>query len=80
MIAFIWGACGAVKYHADAFGLEHLIEQGGELAVPVSDQESEVVGSITQLEHQVAGLLRDPAARRVRRDTQHVDAPCGVLD
>ena len=54
--------------HADTFGLEYLIEQCGELAVPISDQESGVVGSITQVEHQVAGFLSDSAGRRIRPD------------
>ena len=66
--------------HADALGLEHLIEQRGELAVPISDYESEVADAVTQVEHQVAALLSDPAGRRVRRHSQHVDATRGVLD
>jgi hypothetical protein len=49
---------------------EHLIEQGGEFTVPVFDQRSEVFGSITQIEHQVAGLLGEPRGGRVRRDTE----------
>ena len=70
--------CG--EYHADALGLEHLIEQRGELAVPISDQESEVTGAIAQIEHQVARLLSDPAGRRVPLYPQHVDTARGVLD
>lgn len=44
---------------ADALGREHLIEQPGELAVPVSDR----------------ALPGDLAGGWVRRDTQHVDPP-----
>jgi hypothetical protein len=32
-----------------------------------------------QVERQVAGLLCDPAGRRVRRDIQYVDPPQGML-
>ena len=38
-----------------------------------------VIDSITQVEHQVAGLLGDPGGGWVRRDTQYVDPPRGVL-
>jgi hypothetical protein len=41
----------------------------------VSDQESEVAA-----EYQVTGLLGHPTGRRVRRDSQYVDAARGVLD
>ena len=39
------------EHYADALGLEHLIEQSGELAVLVPDQESEVAGAVVQVEH-----------------------------
>jgi hypothetical protein len=38
----LWGS----EHNADALGLEHLIEQRGELAVPISDQESEVADAV----------------------------------
>ncbi|MGI8336255.1 hypothetical protein ACRYCC_40465 [Actinomadura scrupuli] len=66
-------------HDSDAFGLEHLIEQSGE-SVPVSDQEPEVAGSLSQIEHRVAGLLGDPSGGRVRRDTEHMDTAGGALD
>jgi len=68
------------EHDADALGLEHLIEQRSELAVPISDQESEVADTVAQVEHQVAALLSDPAGRRIRRDPQHMDTARGVLD
>jgi hypothetical protein len=79
MIAFI-RACGAVSTTRMPSVVNTPIEQAGELAVPVPDQESEVVGLIAKAGHQVAGLLRDPASCRVRRDTQHVDTACSVFD
>jgi hypothetical protein len=39
------------EHHADALGLEHLIEQSGELAVPISDQESKVADVLAQIEY-----------------------------
>jgi hypothetical protein len=38
------------------------------------------VSPITEVEHQIAGLLGDPAGGRVRRDTQNMDTTRGVLD
>jgi hypothetical protein len=73
-----WGLRSS-EHHADTVGLEDLIEQRGEFAVPVPDQEFEVTGPIIQIEHQVASLLHDPGSRRVRRDTQHMDTTRGVL-
>ncbi|MEU8147926.1 transposase [Nonomuraea sp. NPDC048901] len=81
MIAFIRGAWGAVrKHHADALGREHLIEQSGVLAVPVSDQEPEAADPVAQVGYQVAGLLGGPVGVEVRRDPQHVYSPGGVFD
>jgi hypothetical protein len=74
------GACGAVSTNAHAFGVEHLVEHVGELAVAVPDQEFERVDAFTEVEHEVAGLLRDPRPGRVRRDAQDMDAAGGVLD
>ena len=68
------------EHYADALSGEHLIEQRGELAVSGPDQKSEVAGAIAQVEHQVAGLLGGPCGRRVRCDSQHVDAARGVFD
>jgi hypothetical protein len=56
------------------------IEQRGEFAIAVSDQESEVAAPITQIEHPIADLLGDLGGGRVRRDTQNMDTAGGVLD
>jgi hypothetical protein len=39
---------------------EDRVERGGELTIPVTDQEPEPIGSITEIHQQVAGLLGDP--------------------
>jgi hypothetical protein len=38
------------------------VERGGELAVPVADQEPEPVGAFAEVDEQVAGLLGDPVS------------------
>jgi hypothetical protein len=50
-----WGADDA-----DVGAGEHRVECGGELAVPVTDQEPKLLGSVTEVYEQVAGLLGDP--------------------
>ena len=47
----------------DAFGGEHLVEAGGELGVPVPDQELGRAGLFGQDEAQIASLLGDPLPR-----------------
>jgi hypothetical protein len=42
---------------------EDRVERGGELIVPVADQEPEPVGAITEVHQQVAGLLSHPTLR-----------------
>src|SRR5439155_23901497 len=42
----------------DALGVEHRVEHGGVLGVPVADEEPEPVGPLPHLGHEVAGLLR----------------------
>ncbi|MDB4872452.1 MAG: hypothetical protein JWL97_3456 [Gemmatimonadales bacterium] len=41
---------------------------------------AEVAGSLTHVEHRVAGLLGDPAGGRVRRVPKCVEVARGVLD
>jgi hypothetical protein len=80
MIAFMRGARGAVSTIRTPSGVEHLVRHRGELGVAVTDQESEAACAVAQVEHQIAGLLSDPCAGRVRGDTRDVDAAGGVLD
>ena len=55
---------------------QHGIEPGGELRVPVPDEEPERAGPLVQVHDEVAGLLGGPRAGRVRRDSEDMD-PAG---
>src|SRR6476469_3961363 len=44
------------------------VERGGELAVPIADQEPEPIAAIAEVHQQVAGLLGDPGAGGVGGD------------
>jgi len=67
---------------------EHCVEAGGELRIPVSDEESESTPSFFEVSGEVAGHLGHPCHRRVGRypekmydaavdldDEEHVVAP-----
>ena len=56
------------------------VERGGELAVPVADQEPEPVGAVAEVHEQVAGLLGDPGPGGVGGDPGEVHAAAVVLD
>jgi hypothetical protein len=43
---------------ADVGGGEDRVEGGGELGVPVADQEPELLGAVPEVHPEVAGLLR----------------------
>src|SRR3569833_2678220 len=66
------GCLSSGAYDPDAYGAEHLIEQCGELAVPITNQELECPGPLPQVHQQVSGLLGDPAGGRIRGDAQDV--------
>jgi hypothetical protein len=59
---------------------EDRVERGGELAVPVADQEPEPVGAIAEIHQQVAGLLGDPDIGGMGGDPGDVHAATAVLD
>jgi hypothetical protein len=63
---------------ADVGAGEDRVEGGGELAVPVADQEPELIGSVAKVDEQVAGLLGDPGAGGVGGDPGEVDAATGL--
>jgi hypothetical protein len=65
---------------ADVGAGEDGVEGGGELAVPVADQEPKLVGAVAEVHQQVAGLLGHPAAGRVGGDPREVYPSGGVLD
>ena len=60
-MAFARGAPDWGADDADVGAGEHCVEGGGELAVPVADQEPELLGVVAEVDQQVAGLLGDPA-------------------
>jgi hypothetical protein len=64
--------------HADRG--EYHVEGGGELGIPVSDQELQAVNVILEVHEQVAGLLGHPRASRMGGDPGQVHAPGSVLD
>ena len=65
--------------HLEAFGTEHLVEPAAELRVAVVDQQPKRL-LVAELHHQVARLLRRPAAVRVRRTGDVLDPPCRERD
>jgi hypothetical protein len=58
--------------HPRAVPGKDFIERRGELAVPVADQELELPGPITEVHHQVAGLLGSPCSGRMGGDAEDV--------
>jgi len=57
---------------ADVGAGDHGVEGGGELAVPVADQEPGLLGAIAEVPQQVAGLLGDPGAGGMSGDSAEV--------
>ena len=49
------------------------IERHGELAGPVTNEEPALVGAITEVHHQIPGLLSGPRPVRVRGRAEDVD-------
>src|SRR6185312_814373 len=63
--------------HGDAFGGEDGVESGGELGVPVADQEAEGADLITEVHQQVAGSLGSPLRCGVGGHAEETD-PAGA--
>ena len=59
---------------------EDSVERGGELAVPVADQEPELVGAVAEVHEQVAGLLGHPVPGGVGGDPRDVRTATAVFD
>src|SRR4051794_37578478 len=59
---------------ADVGAGEYRVEGGGELAVPVAEQEPELLGLVAEVDEQVAGLLSGPGVGGVGGDPGEVDA------
>jgi hypothetical protein len=68
---------GRDLHNVDAFGGEDGVESGGELAVPVADQEVEGAGLITEVHQQVAGGLSCPGVCGVSGHAEEMD-PAGA--
>ena len=58
--------------HLDIIGGENGIEGGGELGVPVTEQEAERTDPLTEVHQQVAGCLGGPGCRRMSGHAQDV--------
>ena len=61
--------------HPRAVPGEDVVERGGELAVPIADEEPELPGSLTEVQHEVAGLLGGPGPGRMSRHAHDMDGP-----
>jgi len=59
----------------DILGCEHVVERGGELGVPITDQVMKPVDPVVEVGHQIAGLLGDPPGGRMLGDTEDMDPP-----
>jgi hypothetical protein len=79
-IAFARGAWSGGFDHLDAGAGEDGVERRGELGVPISDQEPEVLAGFVQVHCEVAGQLSQPGAGRVGGDAEDVDLAGGVFD
>src|SRR5664280_3543032 len=66
--------------HPDALGAEYLVEVGGELGVPVPDQELDRATALGEITDQVAGHLGDERTGRMVGDTEDVHLPGRKLD
>src|SRR5690348_4082523 len=64
----------------DALGSEHRVEDGGELAVTVVEQEPQPGGAKIQVHQQVPRLLGDPGTGWMGCDACDVDLTGGELD
>ena len=80
-IAFARGARIGVRMIRMSAPDQHSVERGGELAVPVADQEPEPVGSVAEIHEEVAGLLGDPGPGRMGGDPGEVHAAtaCSIM-
>jgi hypothetical protein len=61
--------------YPDTLGGENLVEYLGELRVAVPDEEAERAGPVTEVHHQIAGLLSGPCPVRVSGHAEDVHVP-----
>ena len=79
-IPFARGARTGVRMMRMSAPANNGVEAGRELGISVTDQESELLGAVTEVHQQVAGLLGDPSPAGVSGDPREVDAAAAVLD
>lgn len=60
--------------HVDTFGAKDRVESVCELLVVIPNQKSDARVAVFQLPHELAGLLLNPCAVRMRRATSEMDA------
>jgi hypothetical protein len=63
----------------DAFAGDHGIEDAGELAVAIPDQQRQACHTVAEVHQEIARLLSDPGTGGVGGDAEEVDAAGGVL-
>jgi hypothetical protein len=63
----------------DTLAGEPGIEDVGELAIPIPDQEPEGRCAVAEVHQEIARLLSNPGAARVRGDSEETHAAGGVL-
>jgi hypothetical protein len=66
--------------HPDSLGREHRVECGGELGIPIPDQQPELADAVLQAHEQVACLLRHPVAHGMRGHHKYVDSAGSRLE
>ena len=79
-IAFARGARTGVRMMRMSAPANTASKAAVNLAVPVADQEPELVGVVAEVHEQVAGLLGDPGPGGVGGDPGDVHAAAAVLD
>jgi hypothetical protein len=80
MIEFILGSRTPAQYDGDARVGEDGVDQPGELAVPVADQEPYPAAGVLEVHDEVPGGLRYPPGGRVCGGAEDPDPAAGVLD
>ena len=78
-IAFAFGARTGVLMIRDPLACEDGVEVACELAVAIADQEAKRPCSLLKCPAELARLLGDPGAGRVRGAAAQVDAPAAEL-
>jgi hypothetical protein len=74
------GHADADDHRVDASLGEDLIDERGELPIPIPDQIARPTVGVLQIHHQVLDGLNDPGRSRTSGSAEHADAPAGVLD